>query len=107
MKTFFVIKTAAYHGPEIGPKDTVSVEIQRYDALGVIVSREKLDAIIVKIQRYDALGVIVSREKLDAIIVETEIPGDRMLADFDEYLSDEPSDAEVLVNDVRKDVEES
>ena len=50
MKTFFTVKTAAYEGPELGPKDTISVEIQRYDALGLIKSREKLVAMVVGVE---------------------------------------------------------
>ena len=50
MKTFFTIKTAAYEGPELGPKDTVSVEIQRYDASGLMKSREKLVAMVVNVE---------------------------------------------------------
>ena len=47
MKTFFTVKTTAYAGPELGPKDTVTVHIQRYDAAGLLTSREVLPAIVI------------------------------------------------------------
>lgn len=50
MTRFFTIKTDAYNGPELGPKDTVSVEIQRYDAHKRIISRAKLTATVVDVE---------------------------------------------------------
>ena len=47
MKTFFTVKTTGYEGPELGQKDTVTVQIQRYNAAGLIISREVLEAIVI------------------------------------------------------------
>ncbi len=48
MKTFFTVRTTVYNGPELGPKDTVTVEIQRFDKAGLIVSREKLQGLVIE-----------------------------------------------------------
>jgi len=70
MKTFFTVKTAAYEGPELGPKDTVSVEIQRYDASGLINSREKLVAMVVNVE-----PIFPAEPDLDRV-KEMEVMGD-------------------------------
>lgn len=46
MRTYFTVKTTGYSGPELGQRDTVTVQIQRYDKAGMIVSRETLDGIV-------------------------------------------------------------
>lgn len=53
MSQFFTIRTTGYNGPELGPKDTVSVHIQRYNTAGLIVSREVLAAIVTECDNID------------------------------------------------------
>ena len=81
MKTFFTVKTAAYEGPELGPTDTVSVEIQRYDALGLIKSREKLVAMVVNVEPIfpiepDRLAKIIETDNAKMPVYRSDDPGD-------------------------------
>lgn len=70
MKTFFTVETTAYAGPELGPKDTVTVQIQRYNAAGLLTSREVLKAIVVAANNIDP---DMTNEKIPRIS-ETDLP---------------------------------
>lgn len=81
-KTYFTVRTTGYEGPELGPKDTVTVHVQRYNAA----------------------GLIVSREVLEGIITETDVLADP--ADLAAELeADDPSDTGAMANDALRDAD--
>ena len=107
MKNFFIVKTSSYEGPELGPNDTVSVEIQRYDVLGLIKSREKLAATVVRVETL--VPTEPDRNHLNELIAMggDETLNEKPILDFDEYPLDDPSDAGSLALDAQMEVDES